>query len=30
MLEYLAMLDEPPRLDLGVVPWSEREAGASP
>jgi lactoylglutathione lyase len=22
LLEYLAMLDEKPRLDLGVVPWS--------
>lgn len=22
LLEYLAMLDEPPRPDLGVVPWS--------
>jgi lactoylglutathione lyase len=23
MLEYLAMLDEPPRPDAGIVPWSE-------
>jgi lactoylglutathione lyase len=22
-LEYLAMLDEPPRAELGIVPWSE-------
>jgi lactoylglutathione lyase len=22
-LEYLAMLDQPPRPDLGIVPWSE-------
>lgn len=22
MLEYLAMLDEPPRPDAGIVPWS--------
>jgi hypothetical protein len=29
MLEYLAMLDEPPRPELGVLAWSEREAGAS-
>lgn len=27
-LEYLAMLDEPPRSGLGVVPWSEWIAGA--
>jgi lactoylglutathione lyase len=24
MLEYLAMLDGPPRPQLGIVPWSER------
>ena len=23
LLEYLAMLDEKPRADLGIVPWSE-------
>jgi lactoylglutathione lyase len=23
LLEYLAMLDEPPRPDLGIVPWSQ-------
>ena len=23
LLEYLAMLDEPPRPELGIVPWSE-------
>ena len=23
LLEYLAMLDEEPRADLGIVPWSE-------
>jgi lactoylglutathione lyase len=23
LLEYLAMLDEPPRPDAGIVPWSE-------
>jgi len=23
MLEYLAMLDTPPRPDAGIVPWSE-------
>ena len=30
MLEYLAMLDEPPRPELGVLPWGQREpvAGA--
>jgi lactoylglutathione lyase len=22
-LEYLAMLDEPPRAELGIIPWSE-------
>jgi lactoylglutathione lyase len=25
MLEYLAMLDEPPRPDLGVIPWAQRD-----
>jgi lactoylglutathione lyase len=25
MLEYLAMLDEPPRPELGIVGWSQRE-----
>jgi lactoylglutathione lyase len=25
MLEYLAMLDEPPRPDLGVIPWAHRD-----
>jgi lactoylglutathione lyase len=25
-LEYLAMLDEPPRPDAGIVPWSEWQA----
>jgi lactoylglutathione lyase len=25
MLEYLAMLDGPPRPELGIVPWSQRE-----
>jgi len=29
MLEYLAMLDEQPRRDLGIVPWAERGAEAS-
>lgn len=29
-LEYLAMLDEPPRPDLGVIPWSEWIAKAGP
>jgi lactoylglutathione lyase len=23
LLEYLAMLEEPPRADLGIVPWSK-------
>jgi hypothetical protein len=23
LLEYLAMLDEAPKPDLGIVPWSE-------
>lgn len=23
LLEYLAMLDEPPRAELGILPWSE-------
>ena len=23
LLEYLTMLDEEPRLDLGIVPWSD-------
>ena len=27
LLEYLAMLDEPPRPDHGIVPWSEWTAG---
>jgi lactoylglutathione lyase len=26
MLEYLAMLDEPSRPDLGVIPWSQCDA----
>ncbi|MEX2194224.1 MAG: VOC family protein [Thermoleophilaceae bacterium] len=26
LLEYLAMLDEPPRADLGIIPWSEWSA----
>ena len=30
MLEYLAMLDEPPRPELGIVAWSQRDAPASP
>jgi lactoylglutathione lyase len=25
MLEYLAMLDEPPRPDSGVIPWAQRD-----
>jgi lactoylglutathione lyase len=29
MLEYLAMLDEHPRPELGIVAWSERDAPAS-
>jgi lactoylglutathione lyase len=24
MLEYIAMLDEPPKPELGIVPWSQR------
>jgi len=28
MLEYLAMLDEPPRPEAGIVAWSEWTAGA--
>jgi lactoylglutathione lyase len=27
MLEYLAMLEEQPRADLGIRTWSERDAG---
>jgi lactoylglutathione lyase len=27
MLEYLAMLDEQPRPDLGIRTWSERDGG---
>ena len=27
LLEYLAMLDEPPRLDAGILPWSQWTAG---
>jgi lactoylglutathione lyase len=27
MLEYLAMLEEQPRADLGISTWSERDAG---
>jgi lactoylglutathione lyase len=23
LLEYLSMLDEAPRIDLGIVPWSQ-------
>ena len=30
VLEYLAMLDEPPRPEAGVVPWSEWNSGVSP
>jgi GNAT superfamily N-acetyltransferase/catechol 2,3-dioxygenase-like lactoylglutathione lyase family enzyme len=30
LLEYLAMLDEAPRPDRGIVPWSEWSASASP
>ena len=26
-MEYLAMLDEPPRPDVGIVPWSQWTAG---
>ncbi len=29
MLEYLAMLEEPPRPELGIVTWSARKAPAS-
>jgi lactoylglutathione lyase len=29
LLEYVAMLDEPPRPDLTIVPWSQW-AGANP
>ena len=28
LLEYLAMLDEAPRLDAGIVPWSAWTAGS--
>jgi lactoylglutathione lyase len=28
MLEYIAMLDEQPRPDLGILSWAEREANA--
>jgi hypothetical protein len=24
MLEYIAMLDAPPKPDLGIVPWSQQ------
>ena len=27
LLEYLTMLDEPPRLDAGILPWSQWTAG---
>ncbi len=27
LLEYLTMLDEPPRLDVGILPWSQWTAG---
>jgi lactoylglutathione lyase len=33
LLEYLAMLDDDPRPDLGIVPWSQwtgRAAGTRP
>jgi lactoylglutathione lyase len=30
LLEYLTMLDEEPRPDLGIVPWSEWRAAISP
>jgi lactoylglutathione lyase len=29
MLEFLAMLDERPRPELGIVSWAQREPGAS-
>jgi lactoylglutathione lyase len=29
MLEFLAMLDEPPRPELGIAAWAQRESGAS-
>jgi lactoylglutathione lyase len=28
-LEYLAMLDEEPDLEAGILPWSQWRAGAS-
>jgi lactoylglutathione lyase len=30
LLEYLAMLDEPPRPEIGIVPWSEWASRSSP
>jgi lactoylglutathione lyase len=30
LLEYLTMLDEEPRPDVGIVPWSEWRAATSP
>lgn len=30
LLEYLAMLDEVPRPELGIVPWSEWTSGPTP
>jgi lactoylglutathione lyase len=30
LLEYLAMLDEPARPDLGIIPWSEWAASQPP
>ena len=30
LLEYLAMLDGPPRPELGIVPWSRSGFGAGP
>src|SRR6266566_4066951 len=29
MLEYLAMLDGPPRPELGIVPWSQQHSDGS-
>jgi lactoylglutathione lyase len=30
LLEYLAMLEEPPRPEVGIVPWSEWARGTHP
>jgi lactoylglutathione lyase len=30
LLEYLAMLDEPPRAEVGIVPWSSWSGEDSP